>query len=137
MRYRSKLDFLTSLIILLPVIGSIFRLASLFLASQAINWNEISFILIYLGILVFLYLSIYYEIQKNDLVISNLYFKSHIPISSIKKISKTRTFMAAPALSIDRMKIESHKKSVVISPKNRKEFLAKLSETNPQIKIEV
>ncbi|MFG1485008.1 PH domain-containing protein [Halobacteriovorax sp. RZ-1] len=135
MRYRSKLDTLTSLILLLPVMSSIFRLTSVFLASYTINWSEIYFLLFYMCILIFLYISIYYEITKDTLIVSNLFLKTHLPISTIKKVSKTRTFLSAPALSLDRIKIECHKKSIVISPERREQFLSKLSEINPQIKI--
>ncbi|MGI4993654.1 PH domain-containing protein [Halobacteriovorax sp. GFR7] len=88
-----------------------------------------------MSILVFLYLSIFYEIKDDELIISNLFLKSHIPISSIKKITKTRTFMSAPALSLDRIKIECHKISYVISPVNRAQFISQLQKINSQIKI--
>ncbi|MFD0764277.1 PH domain-containing protein [Mucilaginibacter lutimaris] len=57
-----------------------------------------------------------------------------IPIESIRKITSTKTILSAPALSFDRYEIFYNKfDSVVISPVNKKEFIADLQNINPAI----
>ncbi|MGY4536911.1 hypothetical protein ACVW0P_001325 [Mucilaginibacter sp. UYNi724] len=57
-----------------------------------------------------------------------------IPIEDIRKITSTKTILSAPALSFDRYEVFYNKfDSVVISPINKKEFIADLQTINPAI----
>ncbi|QHS57590.1 PH domain-containing protein [Mucilaginibacter sp. 14171R-50] len=57
-----------------------------------------------------------------------------IPVADIKKITPCKTILSAPALSFDRLEVFYNKyDSVVISPVNADDFIAKLQALNPAI----
>lgn len=61
-----------------------------------------------------------------------------VEINSIKRIYKTRSPLSSPALSLDRIAIVYNKyDEVLISPKNRQEFVEELLKINPYILVEV
>lgn len=61
-----------------------------------------------------------------------------IDISTIKKIQKTRNIISSPAASMDRLEI-SHSKfdSVIVSPKNKTDFVHQLLLINPSIEVDL
>ena len=61
-----------------------------------------------------------------------------VEIKSIKRIYKTRNPLSSPALSLDRIAIVYNKyDEVLISPKNKKEFVEELLKINPDIVVEI
>lgn len=60
-----------------------------------------------------------------------------IAVSEIRKISETNTLMSSPALSLDRLELHLDKaSSVVISPKNKDEFIEAMLQVNDQILVQ-
>ena len=60
-----------------------------------------------------------------------------VEINSIKRIYKTRNPLTSPALSLDRIAIVYNKyDEVLISPKNKQEFVEELLKINPDILVE-
>jgi uncharacterized membrane protein YdbT with pleckstrin-like domain len=87
---------------------------------------------------IYLYRSTQYIITNDDRLIVNCGFLVHdeMNIKSIQSITITRTLLAAPAFSFDRIIIsENLFHSVVISPVNKEDFLQKLLMINPEIVI--
>jgi len=85
-----------------------------------------------------LFLATYYAIERDMLTIHGgwLYKRKKIPIASIRKIEKTRTFVSAPAPSLDRLEIFYNRfDSVVISPEDKAGFIAELTKLNPEIVV--
>ncbi|WP_339887700.1 PH domain-containing protein [uncultured Flavobacterium sp.] len=61
-----------------------------------------------------------------------------VEIQTIRKIYKTRNPLSSPALSLDRIAIVYNKyDEVLISPKNKKEFIDELLKINPDIVVEI
>ena len=59
-----------------------------------------------------------------------------IDITTIKSIAETNSFLSAPANSLDRLELTYNKyDSVVISPKNKAEFIADILAINNQVKV--
>ncbi|MEH0860768.1 PH domain-containing protein [Halobacteriovorax sp. DPLXC-1] len=137
MRYRSKLDPIVSIVLLLPIANAIFRLVSFHLASSIIDQGSLIFIFIYGIVLSLIYFGIFYEIKDDELVVSNLFIKTRMPIASIKLIKKSKNFLAAPALSLDRIKIVSDEKWVLISPVKKEELIKQLKRINPLIDLQL
>jgi len=98
------------------------------------KWVAMIVIIITLIFLWYLFSTIRYKIEDSKLKIgSNL----NIDITTIWKISETYNLIAAPAASIDRLEIFYNKsESVLISPKDKKEFINSLLKINPDIKVE-
>ena len=82
----------------------------------------------------FLSKTVKYVIDENNLII----WKTKIDIKSIKKIYKTRNPLSSPALSLDRIAITYNKyDEVLISPKERNQFVDDLLKVNPDIIVEI
>ena len=61
-----------------------------------------------------------------------------IDIQQIKKISQTNTIMSAPAVSFDRLEILYNKfDTVVISPKEKMQFIEAIKKINPQVEVKL
>ena len=79
-----------------------------------------------------------YVVDENMLIIHNGPLKKKVPIKDIQKMKRTKNPLASPALSLDRIEISSHSHSdiLLVSPKNKREFISLLKETNPDIKVD-
>jgi predicted membrane channel-forming protein YqfA (hemolysin III family) len=131
--FKSKLSPFSLIIFLIVLVMGILLLT---------EGNFFGSIIICLLLVFFIYLykSTEYIITTDDRLIVNCGFLIHeeMDIKSILRISATRSILAAPAFSFDRMIISSglfH--SVVISPVNKDLFLQKLLMINPDIDIEI
>jgi len=92
------------------------------------------FSLLIVVLILLLFRSIKYKIDGNNLII----WKNKIDINSIKKIYKTKNPLSSPALSIDRIAIVYNKyDEVLISPKERMDFINQLLEINPNIEVKI
>ena len=133
-RYKSKIDFwlvfiplfVVFLVTIIPVILD---------DSYVVIFINIPVILIVLG----LFLNTYYDVSDKVLKISSGgFYKLNIPIIKIMKISETRSILSSPASSLDRLEIAYNKYDrVMISPKDKSEFISKLLEINPNIEVKL
>src|SRR5690606_28527769 len=85
-----------------------------------------------------LFLATCYAIDRDMLTIHGgwLYKRKKIPVASIRKIEKTRTFISAPAPSLDRLEIFYNRfDSIVISPEDKAGFIEELTKLNPRIEV--
>ena len=79
------------------------------------------------AIVLYLMLSIKYEINDSQLIIHQAIGKMIIDINTIKSIEPTHTILSAPASSLDRLRISYNKyDEVVISPRRKEEFIRQL-----------
>lgn len=140
MKFKSAFSKLNFIIPLLPV--SIILILSVFTEEDT---NLIIFPA--LGIYVFmvllfsiLYYTIYYEIQKEVLIISMFFYKTKIKISDIRSIKYSDSIVKPnfykPGCHHKGLEIIYHKyDDIFISPENRELFIAQLQEINPNIEI--
>ena len=62
----------------------------------------------------------------------------NINIMNIESIKKSKNILSSPAASLDRIEIiENNKNSILISPKNKIEFIEELKKINPQIDVKL
>ena len=97
-----------------------------------------------IGVLVFAFIiytfaSIKYIIYNENLNIKGGFFVNEdIDIQSILKIEKTFNILSAPAASLDRIEIKyGQGNSILISPKNKTEFVNELLKINPNIEVKL
>ena len=90
-----------------------------------------------LGLFAAISVSIRYSISATELHIRCLpFYNKSIGITSIKKVEVTRNFISSPAPSLDRIEIYFGKHdSIVISPKNKLQFMNDLQMVNPKIQL--
>ena len=84
-----------------------------------------------------LFWNTYYIIDGKDLIIkSGFLVHKKLAINLISKISETSSIMSAPAASFDRLEINyGNYSSIIISPKNKSDFINDILKINPVIDI--
>lgn len=103
-----------------------------------LSWNEphwLGIIIVpFVGYFFYLLFTTHYTIEEERLHIRCGFYHQRIPIAEIKMIKERHSIINAPALSFNRIEIcYNHSKSVLISPKNKKEFIQTLQAKNEQI----
>lgn len=127
--YKSKVDWW---LILILVIDSICILTLIYINfGSKILYIDV-LLLIFLVILVWLPLpTTYYVVNNSILNIHSIFLSWEVPLNTIEKVEQTSDSLIAPALSLDRIKIKYKKdgryKSIIISPKNKSEFIKQIS----------
>ena len=128
--YPTKVS-ITLILIISIIMGCI-------LISLAVSSKWIPFfinLLLYVSV-VYLMVSIKYEINDSQLIIHQAMGKMVIDINTIKSIEPTHTIVSSPAASLDRLRISYNKyDDVVISPRKKEEFIQHLLSINPQIEL--
>jgi hypothetical protein len=128
-RFRSRIDWwLAALLLALPVIGLITAIA-LQLSGDGgafVGWLSLLGIgLLYVSVV----WPVTYELAAEELVIRFGLVRSRLPYAEIRGVAPTRSMLAAPALSMDRLAIDvGGRTGAVISPDDRSGFLDALAQ---------
>lgn len=140
MKYKSDFSKINFFIPLFPAV-----LVSLiaFLSGDSIEMvlAPIGILILLLSVLITVtFLTTYYEIQENLLIVSMFFYKTKIKISEIKTIkysnSIIKTNFYKPGFHHRGIEIVYHKyDDIFISPNNRDQFIEQLIEQNPTIEI--
>lgn len=124
--YKSKIDWWLIILILVvfgyPIVDGI------------LSKEYILSLIFGLILIVFFFLSktIQYKIDGENLVI----WKTKIDIKTIRKVYRTNNPLSSPAMSLDRIAIVYNKfDEVLLSPKEREEFINELLKINPNIEV--
>lgn len=91
-----------------------------------------------IALLLNIFLQTSYTITTNKrlLIKSGILFKAEIDIETIRKIESSNSILSSPALSMDRLEIFYNKyDTVLVSPKDKQEFIAHLLTINPNISV--
>jgi membrane protein YdbS with pleckstrin-like domain len=139
MKFPSKKDWWLTFIIwgaMLFAMGSgIYEL--IFEESDLIDFVFVLVLAVILPLfLLWTWLTTYYVLDESNLVIKYGPFKKIIPLNTIKSVKKTMNPLSSPALSLKRLEIiYGQYNMVLISPKDRDEFMKILSKHCPQAEI--
>lgn len=128
--FKSKIDWWFGLILVYPI----------FLSIKALlegEWIGLLGLTGVVGFILILSKTTQYIINENQLVIKSTWIvNERIDISKITKIEKSNSILSSPALSLDRLLVRYNKyDEVLISPKEKKEFIDELLKINPAIEI--
>lgn len=134
--YKSKISI--TLFVIVTTCLIVLPLLPLFTSSP--TTEDIAFIAVYLIIAValeaFLYTGTSYTIASEKLTVKSFLVKEEINIGDISSIVHTRTWLSAPALSLNRIELRyKRSRSIVISPRSEEQFIAKLKQVNPAIDV--
>ncbi|HLQ98363.1 MAG TPA: PH domain-containing protein [Candidatus Dormibacteraeota bacterium] len=87
--------------------------------------------------LLWLWFGTSYKIEEELLKIKSGPFRSTVNIGDIRRLSVTKTLLAGPALSIDRIEILYKKYDIaIVSPKDKTEFVQALLIKNKAIEVD-
>lgn len=84
-----------------------------------------------------MYFNTDYTIGNGLLIVRcGFFIRSKYEIKDIKKVERTRCLISSPALSADRLSLKIGKyDELIISPADRKDFIATLLRVNPNIEV--
>lgn len=101
-------------------------------AVQSGAWMPVA---ITVGIFAGLVFPLRYELHEDALVVRSGFIRYRRPYATLLAATPNRSWISAPALSLDRLLISSSDaRSINISPANRERFLAALAERAPQLR---
>ena len=89
------------------------------------------------ALIIHIFFNTNYTIDHNKLQVrGGLFFYKEVNIQSIRKVVETKTPISSPALSLDRIEVFYNKfDSIIISPKDKKEFIKHLQQINDRIEV--
>lgn len=129
--YKSKIDvWLVCLVIILSVISV------LPVILFAFSWIAVFLAVVLFAFVTYVFLSTKYVITDDILNIKcGFLINEKVRIMDIVKIVPDKSILSAPAASLDRIGIYVVKQRtpIVISPKNKKQFIEDLKSINPNI----
>lgn len=130
-KYPSKISYGLLSIILIVLIGSTIPL----LSSPV--WTGLIINLLLLLFVAHIFSNTYYLIDGKFLLVkSGFIINKKIDIEMVKSIKETSSLISAPALSFDRLEVNWGKYTgIVISPKEKHEFIEHMTSINPQIEV--
>lgn len=128
--FKSKIDWWFGLILVYPIFLSITAL----LEGEWIGLLGLAGVI---GFILILSKTTQYIINENQLIVKSTWIvNERIDIFKITKIEKSNSILSSPALSLDRLLVRYNKfDEVLISPKEKKEFIDELLKINPAIEI--
>ncbi|UBM58285.1 PH domain-containing protein [Marinilongibacter aquaticus] len=132
--YKSKID--RELIIFIALVFLFVAFLPLFFgASVREIWPSWGILVLTSLFVAYTFRSTEYTIQGQKLHIkSGFLYNSTVDISTIRQIKETRNPLSAPAASLNRLEIVYGKfGTVLISPKEKRDFMDHLLKINPEI----
>lgn len=122
---------------LLSILLSVFSTVTVLLILDDAPWYALLIIFLVVVFILQLFFNTYYVIEGSLLKIrSGFLYRIDIDIKTIKKIEESNSPLSSPAASFDRLEIIYNKfDSVLISPKEKKEFIELMLIVNPAIEI--
>lgn len=128
--FKSKIDWWFGLILVYPI----------FLSIKAMlegEWLGLLGLAAVVGFILILSKTTQYIIDENQLIVKSTWIvNERIDISKITKVEKSNSILSSPALSLDRLLVRYNKyDEVLISPKEKKEFIDELLKINPTIEM--
>lgn len=131
-KYKSEIS--KSIVLILAVVLGGSLINSSFYPPYWIGAASVGPVILFV---VYLFRTTYYTIDENTLhVKAGFLVNINIDIDKIKSVSKSNNIMSSPALSLDRIEVKyGIGQSVLISPKDRKDFIADLLAKNSTIEV--
>lgn len=130
--YKSKIG-LELVIPIVLIIGTVLVLPII----KEPSWIGFAIFLPVILFVVHMFMTTNYTIDSDELTIKcGFLFNKTIDIKTIKKITETNNALSSPATSLDRLEINYGKfDSVIISPKDKSEFINDILRLNPNVEV--
>jgi hypothetical protein len=131
MKFKSKIDWWAHIAFATLPISTILCIVSCITIGESRIVAVIAaiFCLLLCIFIMPIWVSTYYVLGENELIVKCGFLKSKVAYGSIKSVKETRNPLASTALSLDRIEIiygvGGH---ILISPQNKQEFLQQLEQ---------
>jgi hypothetical protein len=128
--YASKVDLWIGAGMCIPPAASVASIASLAWAGAAALPSAVLSTALVVGVYGGLVLPMKYGITDTEIVVRHGLVRQRIPLADITEVRPTSNPLSAPALSLDRLRIqfgEGFFKSAMISPRDKGRFLDELA----------
>ena len=128
--FKSKIDW----VFFLPLLYPMFLCVSGFFTGHYLQSVITLIILVLIGLMI---QKTEYSISGDMLTVtSGFLVNKKIDVKSIRKIEHSKSILSAPALSLDRLLLIYNKyDDILLSPKEKEEFLKELLAINPDIEV--
>jgi membrane protein YdbS with pleckstrin-like domain len=131
MTYPSKVDSWVGIVLVLVPVGIL--LEAVFLRSIVVAAVAASVLVLY-GLAIF---PTNYTMRPDALTVRSGVIRTSIPYQEIRQVRGSRSWLSAPALSLDRLQITyGSSRTTLISPRNRAAFLRDLSAHVPGLRFD-
>jgi hypothetical protein len=142
--YPTKVDWWIALILIFSVVVLIGSAVSFFIGPPAQTPLGLGIGILCLAVAVWIGwipFSTNYEIGETELLIRSAGFRWRVPLDSIVEVLPTHNPLSSPACSLDRLRVNYRRKSgrkgfVLISPREKEEFLRDLAEAVPGLELD-
>ncbi len=126
--YRSKVDGWLKATLFLSALSCTVAVLAPGMAGEPLLALAVSpLLLVGVGLPLWLLKSTYYVLGERELEVRCGPFRWTVPLAEIRAVAATRSALASPALSLDRLRIEyGEGRSILVSPDNQATFLAEL-----------
>lgn len=123
--------------LLAPLVIIMTTVVVLLMMTGAYSWTVLIIPVLTSVFIIHMFLTTYYTITSDELRIHcGFLMNKPISIATITKIKETSDPTSAPAISLDRLRIEYGKgSSILISPKEKQVFIEMILSRNPAIEV--
>ena len=135
--FRSRIDPLLAALVIVPVLvacGVVLQRAAA--RGQPPSGVTLATLVLSVGLVAWIFTTTSYRFVDHDLLVQSGPMRVRVPVAQIRRVTRTRSVLSAPALSLQRLEIEydTHR-FVVISPKDEAGFLAALKVNAPSAEL--
>ena len=142
MKFKTKIDWWLHLIFTFCIIINIWLIATAINSELGTVIVAVMSTFLNIFLIIPMWFNTYYLLDENELhVKSGLFDAVKIDLGLITNVSETRNPQSSPALSLDRLEIKYKVKNsrasetIIISPKDKQEFIRQLKTRNDNIEI--
>lgn len=135
--FRSRIDWWLAVLIF-GVLGlAAWRVgAAVWRTPTPEHWVAASVTALVLAITIWFFATTAYDVEAETLVVRYGPIRERVPIASIRRISRSSTLLAGPALSLRRLEVDYGKyDTAIVSPRDQSGFISALLARNPGIEI--
>jgi uncharacterized membrane protein YdbT with pleckstrin-like domain len=135
--FRSRIDPLLAGLVFAPILLVLgLMVQRLVVRGQWPGTVTLATLVLSIGIVGWIFATTSYRFAESELVVQSGPLRVRVPFAQVRRVTRTRSVLSAPALSLRRLEITygSHS-AVVISPEDEARFLATLRERSPDAEL--
>lgn len=138
-RHRSKIDWWVWVLSALALVVGV-SYVTLGLVVRRIPWWVVGIYVFSAALVISVSLPLYYDISENRLTVRMGLMRWRIPLESIRGVAPSNAPWKAPAMSMDRLRIQYRQggveTSILISPADKERFLSDLVSNSKHLRRE-